>query len=127
MKEEKIKIISKYPIKDILQNPAKYIDENDDELLLKFVNDTSNPVLLLLGYDDENDSYYFTLEDNNSSEDFYCKDGNLPKMFDEIIQGKDDYELWVNWFFNSGTDCIHGWHGSDCKAYVKQWLESISK
>lgn len=22
------------------------------------------------------------------------------------------------------TDCIHGWHGSDCIGHAKQWLEA---
>lgn len=90
-----IQVITKYSIDDILQNPKKYIDEDHDKPLLRFVHDASNPVSLLLGYDNKEKLYYFTLEDNEVSEDFYCKDGNLSKMFDEIIQGKGDYEIWV--------------------------------
>lgn len=26
--------------------------------------------------------------------------------------------------FVHGTECIYGWHESDCKEHAKQWLES---
>lgn len=89
-----IEILTKYSIDDILENPNEYISEDFDEPLLRFVHDASNPVYLLLGYDDKEKLYYFTFEDNEMSEDFYCKDGYLSKMFEEIMQGKGDYGIW---------------------------------
>lgn len=91
-----IYIITQNPIDHMLRNPKVYVDEDFDEPLLKIIhNDISNPVFLLLGYDEKKDIYYFTLEDNEISEDFYCKDGDLTKMFNEIMDGKGIYELWV--------------------------------
>ena len=90
-----IEILTKYSIDDILENPNEYISEDFDEPLLRFDHDASNPVYLLLGYDDKEKLYYFTFEDNEVSEDFYCKNGYLSKMFEEIMQGKGDYEIWV--------------------------------
>lgn len=80
----------------MLKNPNAYVDETFDHLILKIIHDDpSNPVSLLLGYDDKKMLYYFTLEDNDTSEDFYCKDGDLTKMFNEIMEGKGEYEIWV--------------------------------
>lgn len=91
-----IHIFTQNPIDHMLKNPKVYVDETFDELILKIVhNDASNPVSLLLGYDDKEKLYYFTLEDNDTSEDFYCCDGDLTKMFNEIMKGKGEYELWV--------------------------------
>lgn len=90
-----VQILTQHSIDDMLLNPTEYVDESFDVPLLRIVHDASNPVSLLLGYDDKENLYYFTLEDNDTSEDFYCKDGDLTKMFEEIMQGKGDYEIWV--------------------------------
>ena len=91
-----IHILTQQPIDHMLKNPKAYVDEDFDEPILKIIhNDVSHPVFLLLGYDDKKELYYFTLEDGEVSEDFYCYDGNLTKMFDEIMKGKGDYEIWV--------------------------------
>lgn len=88
-------LYEKQDLYDILQNPEDDIGADFDEPLLKIIHDVSNPVHLLLGYDAKANLYYFTLEDNEVSEDFYCHDGDLTKMFDEIMQGKGEYEIWV--------------------------------
>jgi hypothetical protein len=90
-----VQILTQHSIDDMLLNPTEYIDESFDVPLLRFVHDASNPVSLLLGYDNKEKLYYFVLEDNEVSEDFYCRDGDLTKMFEEIMQGKGDYEIWV--------------------------------
>lgn len=91
-----IHILTQNSIDHMLRNPKAYVDESFDEPILKIIhNNVLNPVFLLLGYDDKKNLYYFTLEDNEISEDFYCNDGDLTKMFDEIMQGKGDYEMWV--------------------------------
>ena len=91
-----IQVITKHPIDSILQNPKLYISEDFDKPILKIVHgETSEPTLLLLGYDEQENLYYFTFEDSETSEDFYCDDGDLAKMFDEIMQGKGDYGIWV--------------------------------
>lgn len=91
-----IHILTNDSIDHILLNPKEYIDETLDKPILKIIDDNvSNPVFLLLGYDDKKNLYYFTLEDNETSEDFYCYDGDLTKMFSEIMEGKGDYEIWV--------------------------------
>lgn len=91
-----VHILTQNPINHMLLNPKVYINEGFDEPILKLINgDVSNPVCLMLGYDGVAKCYYFTLEDNEASEDFYCYDGNLTKMFDEIMEGKGEYSRWV--------------------------------
>ena len=91
-----VEILTGQSIDGMLRNPDKYASADFDEPLLRIVHDdASNPVLLLLGYDYQKELYYFTLEDNETSEDFYCYDGNLAKMFNEIMEGKGRYEIWV--------------------------------
>lgn len=91
-----VHILTQNPIDHMLLNPKVYINEGYDEPILKIIhNDASNPVVLLLGYDEIAKCYYFTFEDNETSEDFYCYDGDLTKMFNEIMEGKGDYEIWV--------------------------------
>jgi hypothetical protein len=91
-----IHILTKKPIIDMLECPSRYIDETFDEPILKIIDgDASNPVFLLLGYDNKEKLYYFTLEDNDTSEDFYCKDNFVIRMFNDILEGKGEYERWV--------------------------------
>lgn len=91
-----VHILTQNPIDHMLLNPKMYVSEGYDEPILRIIHgDASNPVLLLLGYDGVAKCYYFTFEDNETSEDFYCYDGDLTKMFNEIMQGKGDYEIWV--------------------------------
>lgn len=91
-----VQILTHNVIAFMLNRPEDYISEDFDEPILRIINsDASNPVMLLLGYDEEENLYYFTLEDNETSEDFYCEDGNLVKMFNDIMEGKGEYEIWV--------------------------------
>lgn len=88
--------ISQKFIPGLLKKPNDYISSDFDEPILKIIQeDESNPVYLLLGYDDKISKYYFTLEDNETSIDFYCPDGDLVKMFNEIMEGKGEYGIWV--------------------------------
>ena len=81
-----VQIITKHSISDMLLCPKIYVTEDQDEVLLKvFGKDVSNPVMLMLGYDDKADSYYFVVEDNDVSEDIYCETKKLPEMYDTII------------------------------------------
>jgi len=81
-----VQIISKYSIDDMLLHPEEYVTEDADMVLLKvFEEDVSNPIMLMLGYDDKADSYYFVVEDNEVSEDIYCETGKLPEMFNSIM------------------------------------------
>lgn len=88
-----VQIITDYTINDMLLHPDEYIDEYEDTVLLKvFGNDVSNPTILMLGYDDKAESYYFVVEDNDVSEDIYCETNKLPEMFstimNELIEGE---------------------------------------
>jgi hypothetical protein len=68
---EMVHILTQNPVIDMLENPQEYISEDYDEPILKIVHDdVSNPVFLMLGYDDKEKLYYFTLEDNETSQDF---------------------------------------------------------
>jgi hypothetical protein len=87
LKEEDgmVQIITKHSIDDMLLHPDIYVDEYEDIVLLKvFGKDVSNPTILMLGYDDKRDSYYFVVEDDEVSEDIYCEKENLAEMFDII-------------------------------------------
>lgn len=88
-------LYEKQDLYDIFQTPEDEIGTDFDEPLLKIIHDVSNPVFLLLGYDEKKNLYYFTFEDNEVSEDFYCHNGDLTSMFNEIMQGKGEYEIWV--------------------------------
>lgn len=91
-----IQILTRKAIVFMLNRPEDYITVDFDEPILRIIKkDASNPVVLLLGYDGQRELYYFTLEDNEVSRDFYCEDGNLVKMFNEIMEGKGEYEVWV--------------------------------
>ena len=81
-----VQIITEHSISDMLMFPENYITEDRDEVLLRiFGKDASNPIILMLGYDDKADSYYFVVEDNDVSEDTYCETKKLPEMYDTII------------------------------------------
>ena len=81
-----VEIITEHSIEDMLLHPEIYISEDQDIVLLKvFGKDVSNPVMLMLGYDDKADSYYFVVEDNEVSEDTYCETKKLSEMFDTIM------------------------------------------
>lgn len=81
-----VQIITEHSIDDMLLHPDIYVTEDQDEVLLKvFGKDVSNPVMLMLGYDDKADSYYFVVEDNDVSEDRYCEAEKLTDMYDTII------------------------------------------
>jgi hypothetical protein len=92
---EMVHVLTQNPIHHMLKNPKAYISEDCDEPILTIVHDEFSPAYLLLGYDEKKKLYYFTLEDNEVSEDFYYYDGDLTKMFDEIMKGKGEYEIWV--------------------------------
>ena len=81
-----VEIITEHSISDMLLCPNIYVSEDQDIVLLRvFGKDVSNPVMLMLGYDDKVDSYYFVVEDNDISEDTYCETKKLPEMFDTIM------------------------------------------
>jgi hypothetical protein len=81
-----VEIITEHSIDDMLLHPEIYISEDLDIVLLKvFGKDASNPTMLMLGYDDKNESYYFVVEDNDVSEDTYCETKKLPEMYDTIM------------------------------------------
>ena len=81
-----VEIITEHSIDDMLMFPNIYVSDDTDIVLLRvFGKDVSNPTMLMLGYDDEKDSYYFVVEDNDASEDIYCETKNLPEMFNTII------------------------------------------
>ena len=91
-----VHVLTQNPIDHMLKNPKVYVDETFDETILKIIHDdASNPVFLLLGYDEKKKLYYFTLEDNDTSEDFYCHDRDMTNMFNEIMRGEGKYETWI--------------------------------
>ena len=81
-----IHIITQNFINDMLKNPHRYITPERDEVILKVNDGTSNPTILMLGYDEEKSSYYFVVEDNDVSEDIYCETDRLEEVFNTIIK-----------------------------------------
>lgn len=82
-----IQVITEYPIHDMLLHPEDYIDEYEDTVLIKvFEEDHNNPIIIMLGYDDKKNSYYFVIEDNDISEDVYCATDKLVDTYDIIIE-----------------------------------------
>ena len=89
-----VQIITKYSIDDMLLHPEEYIADDEDMVLLKvFGVDVSNPIMLMLGHDDEDGSYYFVVEDNDVSEDIYCNSESVQEMFnvimDKLLKGEE--------------------------------------
>jgi hypothetical protein len=89
-----VQIVTKYLIDDMLLHPEEYITDNEDTVLLEvFGEDTSNPIILMLGCDDKDGSYYFVVEDNDVSEDIYCNSENIQEMFsaimDKLLKGEE--------------------------------------
>lgn len=81
-----VQIITNNSIDDMLLYPEIYVDEYDDIVLLKvFGKDPSNPDILMMGYDDKAESYYFVVEDNEVSEDIYCEKAKITEMFNSIM------------------------------------------
>jgi hypothetical protein len=88
-----IEIITKYSIFDILQNPEQYINEFADILLLKAHQD-AQCIIMMIGYDIDKNSYYFVLEDDDVSEDYYCKKENLRQTFIELVSKAIDGSIY---------------------------------
>ena len=89
-------LYKKEDIYGMLQDPDDNFRDDFDEPIVKFIgDDADNPIFLMVGCDENTNDYYFTFENNETFEDFYCKDGDLAKMFNEIMQGKGEYEIWV--------------------------------
>ena len=72
-------------IDDMLKHPHRYISPNEDTVILKVINPNESPIILMLGYDEEKQSYYFVIEDDDVSEDIYCEKENLTYKFNEIM------------------------------------------
>ena len=88
-----IQIVTKHNINDVLLNPRQYIDDEEDVVLLKmFGEDTSNPVMLMVGMevesgDGENDEcYYFVEEDNDVSIYHHCKETDLQATYERLLK-----------------------------------------
>ena len=88
-----IQIITEYNIEEMLKNPSKYVDDEEDIVLLKvFGVDPSNPVMLMLGLevesgDGENDEcYYFIEEDNDVSIYHHCSEGKLRETYEKLLE-----------------------------------------
>lgn len=71
-----------------LAHPEKYVTADRDVPVMEMITEGNpdNPALILLGYDDEKDTYYLTVEDNDISEDYYCDNKSLADTFCDIIK-----------------------------------------
>lgn len=80
-----LQAVTRLPIIDILKNPQEYITSYTDEVLLKVEQPDSPVVMLMLGYNDERQSYYFVVEDDYNTQDIYCEREELVQKFYEIL------------------------------------------
>ena len=100
----KIEQLSLLPPKEILANAKYYANEDFDLPLVKVITTglEANPTLIMLGVDKQkkNTRYYLVVEDNDMSEDRYCKtpDGSdLAEMYDVAVQNiLDADQEWLN-------------------------------
>jgi hypothetical protein len=80
-----VHVVTQNLIDDMLKHPHRYITSERDEVILNVYTETSNPTMLMLGYDTVKESYYFVVEDDEVSEDIYCEKENLTEMFNTIM------------------------------------------
>lgn len=81
-----MQIITKHNINMLLQNPKEYISSEQDEVLLKFVNeDTQNCFYIMVGYDEDKERYYLVLEDDEQTADIYCESSELFQKYHNLI------------------------------------------
>jgi hypothetical protein len=71
-----------------LAHPEKYVTADSDVPIMKLVTEDNpdNPVLIMLGYDEEKGKYYLVAEDNEISEDYYGDPKDLGYVFCEMIK-----------------------------------------
>lgn len=82
-----IEVKTNYSIDEVLEHPEKFIDESQDIVLVKiYGKDINNPTMIMAGKDDKTGEFYFVVEDNDSTEDIYCKDRPMTEVFSEIIK-----------------------------------------
>lgn len=82
-----IEIVCNENIEEVLNNPSEYISYIYDKALVKYYKeDSSNPTWILLGID-EDDRYYFTIEDNDVSDDYYLSSNeSLLSLFIRLLE-----------------------------------------
>ena len=81
-----VHVVTQNLIDDMLKHPHRYITSERDEVILNVDAETSNPTMLMLGYDTVKESYYFVVEDDEVSEDIYCKENKLSDVHDMIVR-----------------------------------------
>ena len=71
-----------------LTRPEEYVTADQDILIMQMVteDESDNPVTILLGYDNTVGVYYLVVEDNDTSEDYYCYNKSLGDIFCDIIK-----------------------------------------
>lgn len=77
-----IEIINKN-YEDMLKNPDNYPEIKEQDIILVKVHPYNG--MIMLGYDDERQSYYFVVEDDNETNDIYCVKSNLEKKFIDLL------------------------------------------
>lgn len=68
---------------DMLNNPDNYPEIKDQDIVLVEVHPYKE--MIMIGYDDEKQSYYLVTEDDETTQDNYCEKSNLKKKFDELL------------------------------------------
>lgn len=81
-----IKVLIKDPIDDVLSNPSSYVDASADIALLEVIQPNEKSQMVLIGLDEDKQSYYFVIEDEDVSEDIYCKTEELEFVFGRLLQ-----------------------------------------
>ena len=89
-----IQMITKHRLEHVLKNPTQYIDDEHDEMLLKFYEhggDVNNPVCLTLGMDIESsdgevDNYFYIKEhDNDAAIYHHCTESEVNAVFGQLM------------------------------------------
>lgn len=79
-----IEVITKHNIDELLADPEQYVDSDSDVVLVKVhsPHHPGNPVMVMLGRNNEDNTYYFLLEDNEVVIDTLdCDAKDLPATF----------------------------------------------
>lgn len=73
-----IQKITNHNIEELLCDPKSYISAEEDEVLLKFINDKNQHTFyIMVGYDEDKEKYNIVLEDDEQTADIYCDESEL--------------------------------------------------
>jgi hypothetical protein len=94
-----IEVVTQHNIDELLKNPSEYVDDGQDHVLVKvYDSDVANPVLIMIGVEEEaihqDNPWYIIEEDNDVSIYHHCTMANLASTYEKVLRSvcDDDQE-----------------------------------